>query len=165
MTFDIKFNSLIGMKPGLFLELYFHKLSYLMFLGQDKCLDLWFPTNYSITRMGFYNECITPFFFFFKFLLCLSAKTMTLTLNFLVLICFPNCTFCINVFLTFSFFFSFFFLKQGFSKQRNLLALISLCRPGWPRTQKFACFCLLSAGIKGVCHYAWLTFTFHYRSV
>jgi hypothetical protein len=29
----------------------------------------------------------------------------------------------------------------------------SLCRPGWPLTQKSACLCLLSAGIKGVRHY------------
>ena len=29
----------------------------------------------------------------------------------------------------------------------------SLCRPGWPRTQKSACLCLLSAGIKGVRHH------------
>ncbi|EDK97303.1 mCG1038086, partial [Mus musculus] len=26
----------------------------------------------------------------------------------------------------------------------------SLCRPGWPGTQKSACLCLLSAGIKGL---------------
>jgi hypothetical protein len=32
----------------------------------------------------------------------------------------------------------------------------SLCRPGWPRTQKSACLCLPSAGIKGVRHHAWL---------
>jgi hypothetical protein len=30
----------------------------------------------------------------------------------------------------------------------------SLCRPGWPRTQKPACLCLPSAGIKGVRHHA-----------
>jgi hypothetical protein len=29
----------------------------------------------------------------------------------------------------------------------------SLCRPGWPRTQKSACLCLPSAGIKGMCHH------------
>jgi hypothetical protein len=29
----------------------------------------------------------------------------------------------------------------------------SLCRPGWPRTQKFTCLCLPSAGNKGVCHH------------
>ena len=33
-----------------------------------------------------------------------------------------------------------------------------LCRPGWPRTQKSACLCLPSAGIKGVRHHAWLIF-------
>jgi hypothetical protein len=32
----------------------------------------------------------------------------------------------------------------------------SLCRPGCPRTHKFACLCLPSAGIKGVRHHAWL---------
>jgi hypothetical protein len=34
----------------------------------------------------------------------------------------------------------------------------SLWRPGWPQTQKSACLCLPSAGIKGVCHHhpAWL---------
>jgi hypothetical protein len=30
----------------------------------------------------------------------------------------------------------------------------SLCRPGWPRTQKSACLCLPSAGIKSVHHHA-----------
>jgi hypothetical protein len=30
----------------------------------------------------------------------------------------------------------------------------SLCRPGWPRTQKSTCLCLPNAGIKGVCHRA-----------
>jgi hypothetical protein len=31
----------------------------------------------------------------------------------------------------------------------------SLCRPGWPQTQKSTCLCLSlpSAGIKGVCHH------------
>jgi hypothetical protein len=28
------------------------------------------------------------------------------------------------------------------------------CRPGWPQTQKSACLCLPSAGIKGVCYHA-----------
>jgi hypothetical protein len=27
------------------------------------------------------------------------------------------------------------------------------CRPGWPQTQKSACLCLPSDGIKGVCHH------------
>jgi hypothetical protein len=35
-----------------------------------------------------------------------------------------------------------------------LAVLNSLCRPGWPRTQKSACLCLPSAGIKGVGHHA-----------
>jgi hypothetical protein len=37
----------------------------------------------------------------------------------------------------------------------------SLCRPGWPGTQKSTYLCLLSAGIKGVHHYARLTINIH----
>jgi hypothetical protein len=29
----------------------------------------------------------------------------------------------------------------------------SLCRPGWPWTQRSTCLCLLRARIKGVSHY------------
>jgi hypothetical protein len=42
------------------------------------------------------------------------------------------------------------FSRQGFSVQ-PWLSWNSLCRPGWPRTQKSTCLCLPSAGIKGVC--------------
>jgi hypothetical protein len=46
------------------------------------------------------------------------------------------------------FFFLFFgFLRQGFSVYL-WLSWNSLCRPGWPRTQKSTCLCLPSAGIK-----------------
>jgi hypothetical protein len=40
----------------------------------------------------------------------------------------------------------------------------SLCRPGWPWTQKSVCLCLPSAGIKGVRHHysAWRCFTLYY---
>jgi hypothetical protein len=31
--------------------------------------------------------------------------------------------------------------------------IVSLCSPGCPGTQKFACLCPSSAGIKGVCHH------------
>jgi hypothetical protein len=41
-----------------------------------------------------------------------------------------------------------------------LLSWNSLCRPGWPRTQKSACLCLPSAGIKGVRHHAWHKYEF-----
>jgi hypothetical protein len=51
--------------------------------------------------------------------------------------------------------FCFVFLRQGFSVY-PWLSWNSLCRPGWPRTQKSACLCLPSAGIKGVCYHAWL---------
>jgi hypothetical protein len=44
-----------------------------------------------------------------------------------------------------------FFLRQGFSV-KPWLFWNSLCRPGWPRTQKSTCLCLPSAGIKGVHH-------------
>jgi hypothetical protein len=46
----------------------------------------------------------------------------------------------------------FFFFKTGFLCVA-LAVLNSLCRPGWPRTQKSTCLCLPSAGIKGVCHH------------
>jgi len=29
----------------------------------------------------------------------------------------------------------------------------SLCRPGWPQTQRSACLCLLNAEIKGMCYH------------
>jgi hypothetical protein len=45
------------------------------------------------------------------------------------------------------FFFFFFFVSLSWN---------SLCRPGWPQTQKSACLCLPSAGIKGVHHHAQL---------
>ncbi|EDL11756.1 mCG1036175 [Mus musculus] len=31
------------------------------------------------------------------------------------------------------------------------LAVLELCRPGWPRTQRSACLCLPSTGMKGMC--------------
>jgi hypothetical protein len=43
--------------------------------------------------------------------------------------------------------------RQGFSVL-PWLSWNSLCRPGWPRTQKSSCLCLPSAGIKGVRHHA-----------
>jgi hypothetical protein len=45
------------------------------------------------------------------------------------------------------------FLRQCFSVYL-WLSWNSLCRPGWPWTQKSTCLCLLRAGIKGVCHHA-----------
>jgi hypothetical protein len=36
---------------------------------------------------------------------------------------------------------------------QSWLSWNSLCRPGWPQTQKSACLCFSSAGIKGVRHY------------
>jgi hypothetical protein len=47
--------------------------------------------------------------------------------------------------------FVFVFSRQGFSV-KPWLSWNSLCRPGWPWTQKSTCLCLPSAGIKGVRH-------------
>jgi hypothetical protein len=44
-----------------------------------------------------------------------------------------------------------FFFETGFLC--IALAVLELCRPGWPRTQKSACLCLPSAGIKGMRHH------------
>jgi hypothetical protein len=46
----------------------------------------------------------------------------------------------------------FVFSRQGFSVQ-PWLSWNSLCRAGWPQTQKSACLCLSSGGIKGVRHH------------
>jgi hypothetical protein len=45
-------------------------------------------------------------------------------------------------------------LRQGLTVQ-PWLALNALCRPGWTGTQRGACLCLLSAGIKRVYHHTW----------
>jgi hypothetical protein len=50
------------------------------------------------------------------------------------------------------------FSRQGFSVY-PWLSWNSLCRPGWPPTQKSTCLCLSSAGIKGVCHHAHRSYT------
>jgi hypothetical protein len=41
---------------------------------------------------------------------------------------------------------------------------LSLCRPGWPRTQKSASLCLPSAGIKGVRHHCLARMHFSIRA-
>ena len=49
----------------------------------------------------------------------------------------------------------FWFFKTGFLCIALAVVLElthSLCRPGWPRTQKSTCLFLPSTGIKGVCH-------------
>jgi hypothetical protein len=62
----------------------------------------------------------------------------------------------LSSFLFFFFFFFFNFSRHGFFVFL-WLSWNSLCRPGWPRTQKFTCLCLPSAGIKGMSHHAWQT--------
>ena len=49
----------------------------------------------------------------------------------------------------------FVFSRLGFSVLLQL-SWNSLCRPGWPHTQRSAYLCLLSAGVKGVRHHAQL---------
>jgi hypothetical protein len=61
------------------------------------------------------------------------------------------------LFVCFVYVFLFVFFETGFLCVA-WLSWNSLCRPGWPRTQKSACLCLPSAGIKGVCHHAQLFF-------
>jgi hypothetical protein len=46
----------------------------------------------------------------------------------------------------------FLFFETGFLCVA-LAILNSLCRPGWPRTQKSSCLCIPSVGIKGVHHH------------
>ena len=55
-------------------------------------------------------------------------------------------------FLFFSFLFFLWFFKTGFFC--IALAVLELCRPGWPRIQKSTWLCLPSASIKGVHHHA-----------
>jgi hypothetical protein len=62
-------------------------------------------------------------------------------------------------FLGFLFLFCFFgFFETGFLCIALAVLELSLCRPGWPQTQRSACLCLPSAGIKGVLHHARLNF-------
>jgi hypothetical protein len=58
----------------------------------------------------------------------------------------------IFIYLLFIYLFVVVFSRQGFSVQ-SWLSWNSLCRPGWPQTQKSACLCLPSARIKGVRHH------------
>jgi hypothetical protein len=57
-----------------------------------------------------------------------------------------------------------FFLRQGFSVS-PWLSWNSLCRPGWPQTQKSACLCLPSAGIKGMRHHHPASYGFSYLEI
>ena len=49
----------------------------------------------------------------------------------------------------------FLFFKTGFLCTFGACPGTSSCRPGWPWTQRSACLCLLSAGIKDICHFPW----------
>ena len=56
--------------------------------------------------------------------------------------------------------FLFGFFETGFLSVYSWLSCNSLCRPGWPWTQKSTCLCLPSAGIKGVYHHCSAANTF-----
>jgi hypothetical protein len=58
------------------------------------------------------------------------------------------------LFVCFCFVCLFVFSSQGFSVY-PWLSWTPFCRPVWPRTQKSACLCLPSYGIKCVRHHAW----------
>jgi hypothetical protein len=63
----------------------------------------------------------------------------------------------VNYYYYFTFIFIFWFSRDRVSLcSQPWLSWNALCRPGWPRTQKSACLCLPSAGIKGVRHHALL---------
>jgi hypothetical protein len=62
-----------------------------------------------------------------------------------------DCMYLTHFFLAFCLFVCC-FSRQGFSVYL-WLSWNSLCRTGWHRTQKTACLCLPSAGIKGVGHH------------
>jgi hypothetical protein len=114
-----------------------------------------------MVRLGFFGV----FFFFFWPLFC----KLVITLNFKKIeyvcvglfeyihtICFVLAVqifFCLFVWLVFFCCCCCFFSRQGFSVY-PWLSWNSLCRPGWPQTQKSACLCLPSTGIKGMCHHA-----------
>ena len=57
----------------------------------------------------------------------------------------------ISFFLFYSFFL--FFSDRVPLYSPSCLGTHSVCRPGWPQTQKFSCICLPSAGITGMCHH------------
>jgi hypothetical protein len=71
--------------------------------------------------------------------------------NLFSILCFLFFCFCFLIFWLLLLLFWFGFFETGFLCVA-LAVLNSLCRPGWPRTQKSACLCLRSAAIKGVCH-------------
>jgi hypothetical protein len=64
------------------------------------------------------------------------------------------------------FFEVFWFFETGFLC--IALSWNSLCRPGWPGTQKSTCLCLPSAGIKGVRHHhpanVWISYKHEFTS-
>ena len=84
-------------------------------------------------------------------LICLQVYV----LNTFLFVCLFVCCFVVVFFVCFLFGFVFCFSGQGFSVQ-PWLPWNSLCRPGWPQTQKSTCHCLPSAGIKRVHHHAQL---------
>jgi hypothetical protein len=81
--------------------------------------------------------------------LSVGNKLITLKLSMLSHFIFQviNILFCCFVLFCFVL-----FCRQGFSL-KSWLSWNSFCRSGQPQTQKSTCLCLLSAGIKGLCHH------------
>ncbi|EDL34148.1 mCG1042069 [Mus musculus] len=82
-----------------------------------------------------------------------------LSLSFLL---FLSLFFFLSLSLSLSLSFFLFFLFLFFETGSHYVALavleltISLCRLGWPRTQKSTCLCLPNAGIKFMHNYTWI---------
>jgi hypothetical protein len=62
---------------------------------------------------------------------------------------YKSCLLFSSLLLLLLLFFIFYVFETGFL----WLSWNSLCRPGWPGTQKSSCLCLPTARIKGMCHH------------
>ena len=102
----------------------------------------------------YYEHASMLFYSIFMSILNSKFKTVSSFLHNYVVnrrYCF-SCGLLLLYFILFYFILFYFILRQCFSVQ-PWLSWNLLCRPGWPRTQKFACLCLPSAEIKGMCNH------------
>ena len=91
------------------------------------------------------SKCCWPFGLESTFLEVLSVSSPPYTLL-------PQTLFLFVCLFLFVWLVGFWLFETGFL-YIALAVLESLCRSGWPRTQKSTCLCLPSAGIKGVRHH------------
>jgi hypothetical protein len=92
---------------------------------------IWSETRFhSLFKLPFIVLVILKFFFFFFFWLFIGFFVLFVGLFCFLFVCFETGFLCVV-----------------------LAAWNSLCRPGWPRTQKSASLCCPSARIKGMCHH------------